>query len=264
MILPRVITAIFGIPIIIGVIYFGSIPFFLFVLFVIVASNWEYYLMMKTSLKSPEPYTLFFTSFMIPTSFFLSSSEINTPFILLIIAFSVILPFSVEIFRDNKSLERIAYTYIGIFFISYTLSHFILIREIPHYGRFLVYLLFISVWICDTFAYFIGKSFGRNKLSTVSPKKTIEGFFAGLLSVVAFYYLISKQYDFMTSWQFIFLAILVGIAGQYSDLAQSLIKRVCGVKDSSNLLPGHGGVFDRFDSYLFLSPLFYYFYILVK
>ncbi|MCX7905640.1 MAG: phosphatidate cytidylyltransferase [Elusimicrobiales bacterium] len=264
MILPRIITAILGIPIILTVIYFGSIPFFLFVVFVIVISNWEYYLMMKTSLRSPDPYTLFFASFLIPASFFLSSSELGSLLIFLVVTLSVVLPFSVELFREEKSIERIAYTYIGVFFISYTLSHIILIREIPKDGKILVYLLFVSVWLCDTFAYFIGKLFGKNKLSEISPKKTIEGFIAGLVSVIVFYYFISKKYHFLSEWKFMVLAILVGIAGQYSDLAQSLIKRICGVKDSSNLLPGHGGIFDRFDSYIFLSPFFYYFYMLVK
>lgn len=264
MIIPRVVTATIGIPIVIVSIYLGSIPFLLFVLFIILASNWEYYLMMKTALKPVDIFSIFIAGFLIPFSFYISSIDLGLNFIVLVLGISTILPFFIEIFRIDRILERIAYTYIGIFFISFSLSHLLLIRDIPIYGRTLVYLLFISVWICDTAAYFFGKGFGKRRLSSVSPKKTIEGFLAGIFSVVLFFYLISKKYDFLTQWQFISLALIVSIAGQYSDLAQSLIKRACGVKDSSNLLPGHGGIFDRFDSYLFLSPLFYYFYILVK
>lgn len=264
MILPRIITAVVGIPVMLIVIYFGSIPFLLFILFIVVASNYEYYIMMRTSFKHVDPFSLFISAFIFPLSFYLTSfPDAKSNFVFIILGLVVILPFFKEIFASERMLERIAYTYIGIFFISFTLSHLILLREIPYNGRSLVYILFISVWICDTAAYFIGKGFGKHQLSPVSPKKTVEGFFAGLFSTILFYYLISKKYEFLSGWGFLALAFVVGLAAQYSDLAQSLIKRACGVKDSSNLLPGHGGVFDRFDSYLFLSPLFYYFYILL-
>lgn len=264
MIIPRIITAVLGIPIVLVTVYLGSLPFLIFVVFIILASNWEYYLMMKTALKPVDPFSVFFAAIFIPFSFYIGSVDLGLNFIVMVIGILVIMPFFIEVFRTEKILERIAYTYIGIFFISFSLSHFILIREIPNHGRALVYLLFISVWICDTTAYFVGKSLGKRRLSSVSPRKTLEGFLAGILSVVLFFYIVSKKYDFLTQWQFILFSLIVAIAAQYSDLAQSLIKRACGVKDSSNLLPGHGGIFDRFDSYLFLSPLFYYFYVIVR
>lgn len=264
MILPRVITALVGIPLILAVVYFGSVPFLLFILFVIIASNYEYYIMMRNSQRSPEPFSLFISAIFLPLSFYLTSlPDAKNNFIFIALGIVVILPFFREIFLSQHLLERIAYTYIGIFFISFTLSHFLLIRDIPHHGRSLVYLLFVSVWICDTVAYFIGKAFGKRRLSEISPKKTVEGFIAGFVATVAFYYLVSKRFEFLPTWGWLVLAFVVGVAGQFSDLAQSLIKRACGVKDSSNLLPGHGGVFDRFDSYLFLSPLFYYSYLLL-
>ncbi len=264
MILPRIITALIGIPLVVGVVYTGGIPFFIFITFIITASMWEYYVMMKTSLKSTDPFSLFTSSIIIPTAFYFNGDVPSFNFIPMIISVFVILPFFVELFREERAIERVAYTYIGIFFISFTLSHFLLIRDIPSHGRFFTYIIFISVWICDTVAYFWGSKFGKNKLSSVSPKKTLEGFLAGFVSCIIFFYIISKNYDALSKWHFIALAFITGIAAQYSDLAQSLIKRACGVKDSSNLLPGHGGVFDRFDSYLFLAPLFYYFYVVVR
>lgn len=264
MILPRVITAAIGIPLLLGVIYFGSIAFFLLVSFVIIFSLYEYYIMMKTALKDIDVFSLFFCGILIPSAFYLDGLSESGNFIIMIISVSAILPFFIEIFRDERSIERIAYTYIGIFFIAYTLSHLLLIRDIPIHGRFLTYIIFISVWICDTAAYFFGIHFGKRKLSSVSPKKTVEGFFAGVFSCFIFYYFAAKNYNVLSLWQFMGLAFITSISAQYSDLAQSVIKRACGVKDSSNLLPGHGGIFDRFDSYLFLSPLFYYYYILIK
>ncbi|MGC9069915.1 MAG: phosphatidate cytidylyltransferase [Elusimicrobiales bacterium] len=264
MILPRVITAVFGIPIVLTVVYIGGIPFLLFVMFVIIASAWEYYIMMKLSSKSADFFSLFISSATIPIAFYLNGDAPSYNFITMVISFCVILPFFVEVFRKEWSLERIAYTYIASFFISFTLSHLILIRDIPSNGRFFTYILFISVWICDTAAYFFGTKFGKRRLSSVSPKKTLEGFFAGLISCILFFYVVSKNFDILSRWQFIAVSFITAIAGQYSDLAQSLIKRSCGVKDSSNLLPGHGGVFDRFDSYLFLAPLFYYFYVVIR
>lgn len=262
MLLPRVITAVVGIPVVFLAIYFGSIPFLLFVIFITFFSSLEYYMMMKVSNKDVEPISLFFSSFLIPISFHLSGfSALKGNFIPLVISLCIILAFTVEIFKKTRSIERIGYTLIGTFFISYTLSHLLFIRNIDEYGRILSYLLFISVWVCDTMAYFVGLNFGRKKLSSVSPKKTVEGFIAGFVSSVFFFYFTSKIYNFMTQLEFIILGVICGVAGQYSDLAQSLIKRVCGVKDSSNLLPGHGGVFDRFDSFIFLGPFVYYYIV---
>lgn len=265
MILPRIITAVIGIPVVLFFIYFGGFPFYLFITFVIIICNYEYYLMMRNSLKPLHPFALFSCSVLFPLAFFMNGPDFNIyNFLPFIISLSVILPFVIELFAKEKYLERVSYTVIGIFLISFNLSYLILIRDIPHYGRTVILLMILCVWIGDSAAYFIGSKLGRRKLNNISPKKTVEGFLASVFFSVLFFYIVSKYLQIFTLSEFIYLAIIISIAGQISDLAQSLIKRACSIKDSSNLLPGHGGFFDRFDSYLFLSPLVYYFVIFVK
>lgn len=265
MILPRIITAIIGIPVVLFFIYCGGFPFYLFVSFIIVMCNYEYYIIMRNALRPVQPFALFICSVLFPIAFFMNGSDFNIyNFLPFIISLSIILPFVLELFSKEKYLERVSYTIIGIFLISFNLSYLILIRDIPQYGRTIILLVILCVWIGDSAAYFIGTRFGKRKLNDISPKKTVEGFFASVLFSILFFYILSKYSQMFTLSQFIYLAIIISIAGQISDLAQSLIKRACSIKDSSNLLPGHGGFFDRFDSYLFLSPFVYYFVVFVK
>ena len=113
----------------------------------------------------------------------------------------------------------------------------------------------------DTGAYFIGKMFGKHKLaSVISPKKTIEGAIAGVVTaiIVSLAYRHFFMQDIITNKDAIIFALAISFVGQFSDLAESLFKRDCNIKDSGNILPGHGGMLDRFDSYLFCAPIFYY------
>ena len=124
-------------------------------------------------------------------------------------------------------------------------------------GRQMLFTLFICTWGCDVGAYIGGKLFGRSKLCVhVSPGKTIQGFVAGILgSLVAN---AGAIYFFsLPTYPIILIGFICGIAGQFGDLAESLIKREAGQKDSGNLIPGHGGMLDRFDSILFNGLLTY-------
>ncbi|MFB3056342.1 MAG: phosphatidate cytidylyltransferase, partial [Ignavibacteriaceae bacterium] len=120
----------------------------------------------------------------------------------------------------------------------------------------LIISIFASIWICDSAAFFGGTSLGKHKLfPRVSPNKSWEGAIFGLLfAVIAM--VISKVIiiDFLSWLDVIIIGIIVGIIGQIGDLIESLFKRDAGVKDSSALIPGHGGIFDRFDSLLYSAP----------
>ena len=136
------------------------------------------------------------------------------------------------------------------------------IREkVYQWGGYTVLVIFASIWICDSAAYFAGRAFGKNKLfERVSPKKTWEGAVAGLIGAVAAFIagklLVLPYLGLLEAGV---CGAIVGIAGQMGDLAESLLKRDAGVKDSSALIPGHGGVLDRFDSLLLSSPLLFLF-----
>ncbi|MEK7829277.1 MAG: phosphatidate cytidylyltransferase, partial [Deltaproteobacteria bacterium] len=130
-------------------------------------------------------------------------------------------------------------------------------------GRF--WLLFIVCIIAanDTFAYYVGKGFGKHKLSPgISPKKTVEGALGGLIGGVAVALIFNKFFlTHISPKEISMLAVSIGILGQLSDLFESLIKRSAGVKDSGGILPGHGGMLDRIDSLIFPSPFLYYYLI---
>jgi phosphatidate cytidylyltransferase len=193
----------------------------------------------------------------------------------------------VELFRNNGSaILNLSTTLFGIGYISFFFGTFIGLRElfvpfdfpmlryfpteasftdptiIEHvyrWGGYTVISVFATIWICDTAAFHVGSAIGKHKLfPRVSPNKSWEGAVAGfvfaILSAVAAKYLVL---DYLSLGNAIVIGTIVGTIGQIGDLAESLLKRDAGVKDSSNLIPGHGGAFDRFDSLLLVSPCVY-------
>jgi len=154
-----------------------------------------------------------------------------------------------------------------IILIFYLISSMIFLTLIPTYsGTFrpeLIVGVFVLIWTNDTFAYIVGKNFGKNKLyKQISPNKTIEGFIGGMIfSCIAGYFIYYfTHYLNFQSW--LGMAIILSIFGTIGDLIQSKFKRQAGVKDSGKLMPGHGGLFDRLDSIIFSSP-FVYAYLLI-
>ena len=156
----------------------------------------------------------------------------------------------------DMSLTLLGFIYVGVFF------SFIYLVNDKSYGNYLVWLIFLSSWLCDTTAYYTGRFFGKNKLCPkVSPKKTIEGSIGGLLgSSIAcgvFGIIISKYVPDIAVYNYFIIGAICGVFCQFGDLVASSIKRFVGIKDYSNLIPGHGGILDRFDSILFSGVVVY-------
>jgi len=153
--------------------------------------------------------------------------------------------------------------------MGYVVIPFLLIIKLPFlttiYNPFVIIGMFIMIWANDTFAYIVGRAIGKNKLfERISPKKTIEGFVGGVVFTVAGAYILSIYYTFLTPLQWMGFAAIVAVFGTLGDLVESKLKRVAGVKDSGNIMPGHGGILDRLDSVVFAIPfLFLYYQILV-
>lgn len=131
-------------------------------------------------------------------------------------------------------------------------------------GLTVMLLAFSCIWAADIGAYFIGKFFGKTSLSHISPKKTVEGAVFGVSASVA----VAVAGAWYLNWHFwpltgVALGLLIGIASLLGDLTESMMKRDAGVKDSGQLIPGHGGILDRADSYVFTAPLVYYFVTLL-
>jgi phosphatidate cytidylyltransferase len=172
---------------------------------------------------------------------------------------------------DNKNQEISTFSKY-LYLLGYITLPFVFITKISFgindYNPKIIMGLFILIWTNDTFAYLVGKSIGKHKLfEKISPKKTIEGFFGGLIFSIFAGYLISA-YLIKPSAQFsdksiliwMIIAAIVGVIGTIGDLIESKFKRVAGVKDSGKIMPGHGGVLDRLDSVIFVAPFIFLFY----
>lgn len=280
----RIIVAIIGIPIAIGLIYVGG---YLFLLAIISFSNlvlWELYQLPAQKNIQPNIYLgLIFNSAFLALVFLFSvdtQSYIQAlkPLFFIVFIFPMLV-FLMQIFSKSPNTTASAsVTIAGAFWVSFSFASLLAIRFLPNLSlslnsadvsvsttyRFLneeriawfFVAILTSIWICDSFAYFVGKAIGRRRLApTISPKKTVEGAIAGVVGAFVGFYIsdIIFSLHIPVVYMIIFTAI-VGIVGQIGDLAESKIKRDFNVKDSSNILPGHGGFLDRFDSIMFVFP----------
>ena len=196
--------------------------------------------------------------------FFLSYKvfELNAIYLLLILSCFV----NLFLFKDLLWVSKIPMfekkKYIAVIF--YLISGFVFLTLIPiHEGYFIPNIIigvFILIWSNDTFAYIIGKSFGKIKLlERVSPKKTVEGFVGGLVGAICASFIIFKFIGYFDLMIWVIIAVIASVFGTMGDLIQSKFKRQAGVKDSGILIPGHGGFYDRLDSMVYASPFIFAF-----
>ncbi len=158
-----------------------------------------------------------------------------------------------------KAMANLSITFFGIFYVGFLLSHIILIRNQAD-GREWILFLIVTVWAGDIMALFSGMLFGKHKLyPKISPNKTFEGLLGAIIGSVimgllfAFFFLPS-----LDKRDCLLVTVGIGILGQLGDFTESMLKRSAQVKDSGQLFPGHGGVLDRIDSFLFAAPFLYY------
>lgn len=273
MILPRILTAVVGIPLIILAVYWGGIPFFLLMGGVIFMSLREYYILAGYGKYASQPVIGTVAGMLLFVSLFLNGTKLGVSLenqgtaALISLMFMPI--FLSEMFRKSadRSIERMSVTFFGAFLVPWTLGHLVLIRNLRPDGMGLVLFLFIVIWLLDTGAMYCGKKFGRKPLAEmISPKKTLEGALGGAATAIVAALLCKLVFlgNAMAYSEAAVLGLLIAVVAQFSDLAESVIKRDVGVKDSANLLPGHGGMLDRFDSFLFTSPLLYYYLTIFK
>ena len=179
--------------------------------------------------------------------------------------FVFIYVFAESILRGKVAGELLTVTLklTGILMFGWVLGyHLILLRNTESIGRELTFLLAGVVWCSDTGAYLVGRAFGKHKLGTpISPRKTIEGTIGGLVIGILTSFLVCAFFLHETlSWgNAIFIGLLLSVLGQLGDLSASLMKRTAGVKDSGQIIPGHGGFIDRCDSLIYSTPVLYYY-----
>ena len=155
-----------------------------------------------------------------------------------------------------------------VFLIGYLIIPIIIFTKIPfisnQYVPEIIISILVIIWSNDTFAYLVGITIGKNKLfERISPKKTIEGFVGGVIFAVVAGILLAQFYLMDSVIKWIIIAMIVSAFGTLGDLIESKFKRIAGVKDSGNIMPGHGGFLDRLDSIIFVAPFVYLFYQII-
>jgi len=265
----RVLVAVVAIPLIVAACYFGGPYFFLFTTALIIISTNEFYSLAKAKGLEPSAVLGISASGVLNAITYSAGLNLASDFLVLIIGLALLSELSKK--RTDKvsgTFENTGTTLAGIVYIGLFGSTLTGMRqrfEIEHVfatdrsaGLFII-LILATIWICDSAAYFVGKSMGKHKMSKfVSPNKTWEGAIAGFVFAVAVS--IAAKYLVLPDLSLKLAAgtgLIVGTFGQAGDFVESMFKRDAGAKDSSNMIPGHGGVFDRFDSLLFSSPFIY-------
>ena len=265
----RVIVALIGIPLIVALCLIGKIPFLIFVLFIGLISFNEYSSMLRSKNSFPNKLIGFLAVAVLIINEYKLIIDYHLLFTLIIIFLLLF-----ELFRNKSSaINNIGSTLLGIFYIGIFSASIINLRQFYadsvftySQGGYLILSILISIWLCDSAAYFIGSAYGLHKLiPRISPKKSWEGAIAGFIfSVVGVVVSKSFMLEFLSLADAIIIGIIIGVFGQIGDLVESLIKRDTNVKDSSSIIPGHGGILDRFDSLLFTAPIVYLYLLLIK
>ena len=191
-----------------------------------------------------------------------------------IIAIATILPLSIlALFivvlskKTKTDVIDIAITFFGICYIVLFLMFMSIIRNMEN-GKFLIWYVFISSWLTDVFAYITGKAIGKHHFTDISPNKTIEGCIGGTLGaticMIIYTVILNNFAGFNINIALITITgIILSIVGQIGDLSASSIKRYAGIKDFSDLIPGHGGMVDRVDSVIFIAPFAYLLFLFI-
>lgn len=263
----RIIVAIIGAPIILHVVYWGGLQYFIFVLGILIISLWEFYTVAK--FKAIAPQTIFGMIFVSVTQFAIYYYPTNYDLYFISLVIFIVAILTNELFKNNGSAYfNLGTTIIGAIMISIFGISLLLIRNHLNFetGGIAMIGIIVSFWSCDTFAFIVGSKFGKHKLfPRVSPNKTWEGAISGFVaSVVTIYLFKNYFYQFNNLYFILSLGIIIGIFGQIGDLIESLFKRDAGIKDSSSFVPGHGGVWDRFDSLFFAAPIILILFIIFK
>ena len=255
MLAKRLASALILIPIVGLALWAGGLSTLALASAVAVTAGLEYLHLLRRDSLSP-PYAVTLGALLLPIV------DAQWPQLRLAASAFVFVPLiglSIEAFRHNApgSMSRWAHGVAGGLYVGLPLACLIRLRSLDQGFDWLVVAL-VGTWICDTAAYFVGCTLGRRKLAPViSPKKTWEGAAGGLVAGAASVAALGAWLLGLSVWQGMLFGIALVAAATVGDLAESVIKRQVGVKDSGNMIPGHGGMLDRIDSLLFVIPLTY-------
>ncbi|ETI70338.1 phosphatidate cytidylyltransferase [Neobacillus vireti] len=256
----RIITGVVAAALFLPIVYYSGIPLVLLTYFLATIGLYELYKMKNLNLFSGHGLlsVLFLWALLFPEkymhvldTFYYSKTELCIVFILLLLAYTVIT-------KNRFTFEDVSFTILSALYVGIGFYFFFETRV----DGGLVYILYslFMIWATDSGAYFIGKALGKRKLwPEISPNKTVEGSIGGVVCAVVVAVLFVLFTDIKGS--IIGITVILSVFGQIGDLVESAFKRHFNVKDSGKILPGHGGILDRFDSLLFVWPLLHLFHL---
>lgn len=263
----RALTAGAFVAVLLGCTYYSQISFSVLFLIITILGVWEFYILSEKGANKPQRVLgtfvgaiLFISASMVCMAYSdIRLLIINLPFIFLI--------FIVELFsRSQNPFRNIAFTILGVIYVAlpFALLNYLVIYT-GVYSHQLLFGFFFILWSNDTGAYLAGSAFGKNKLfPRVSPGKSWEGSIGGAIVSYIVAFIISGWYTDVNITDWMVIATILIVIGTIGDLVESLYKRSKNVKDSGNLLPGHGGILDRFDSLILATPFVFTYLYLVK
>ncbi len=263
--LARVISAIFIVLIMVILLWWGKLPFLVGIILLVAIGIMELNITLSRHGYQPAIYLALPAGVALPLiSFFLR--ETPQDLAVLVGALFVFLALTCLYYIVRPGIPYptagMALTFMGVFLISFSLSHFVLMLRMDSISWTVPFTVIVMVWVYDAVAYFVGSALGRHKMSPrVSPNKSWEGTLGGTLGafIAAWILYLTVDRPWLTLGVALVLAAIVSVAGPIGDLTESLIKRELGIKDMSSLIPGHGGILDRFDSMMFTAVFSYYY-----
>lgn len=297
----RIVVAVVGIPLVLGVVWLGGWPFAGLVAAISVGALMEFYWMLEKRGIHPDKMLgvvagfLLLLSFthgdlnkLVASSFGASVGDVESLLRIIVLIVTPLFALVLQLRKDSReAILNLMATLSGVFYVSVLMGTLLGLHHLAVHnaawllersgdivegasvngagvGAVVILVVFAGIWTCDSFAYFGGRAFGKHKLfERVSPKKTWEGAISGALGGIAACVALATALDGLLWYDGLLIGLIAGVLGQVGDLAESHLKRACEVKDSSQIIPGHGGVLDRFDSLLFVAPVVYLYMLLI-
>jgi len=259
--LQRVIVALVGIPLLLCLIKAGGVWFFCFFSLLALLAVFEFHRLALHKAQPPALWIVLMITLLFQVNFYRHFAEVWELLLVVVLALLVM-----ELFlKDGSPLLNLGAIFPGLLYVNLSFGSLLRLRlgEAGGNGELMVFLMFFCVWSADIFAYFGGSTLGgrfihRKLFERLSPHKTWEGFLSGLVGSVSASMMYGSFVPQLPLKRALLTGLLIGLASPAGDLIESMFKRDAGVKDSSGLIPGHGGVLDRFDTIMFISPFIYF------